>query len=133
MVDLKIFAGLLIFVVLATFPFWYAVEFGEDVPPLKRGLAEDGSRCIEDNMVAKHMDILAQWRNDVVRDDGRAQLHESDGHEPCEKSLTKTCMTAGCHNIEPPRDNEIITCSECHEYANVDLTCWDCHVDVKGN
>ncbi|MFC1596399.1 sulfate reduction electron transfer complex DsrMKJOP subunit DsrJ [Planctomycetota bacterium] len=126
----KIIAGLFIFVILAAFPIWYAVGFGEDAPPPKRGPANDGSFCIEANMVAKHMDLLAQWRNDVVRDNDR-EPYEPDGHEPCEKSLTKTCMK--CHNIKPPRDNGIISCSECHDYANVELSCWDCHVDVKGN
>ncbi|NQT12525.1 MAG: sulfate reduction electron transfer complex DsrMKJOP subunit DsrJ [Planctomycetes bacterium] len=133
----KIIAGLIIFLILATFPIWYTVGSSGDVSLPNRGPAKDGSSCIEADMVAKHMDILNQWRSDVVRGDGTKQYYDSEylqerspGHEPYEKSLTKTCMK--CHGIES-RSNGIISCSECHVYANVELTCWDCHVDAKGN
>jgi hypothetical protein len=129
----KIIAGLIFFLILATFPIWYTVGFGGDVPLPERGPAKDGSACIEADMVARHMDILNQWRHEVVRGQGGFEseypIADSPG-EYYEKSLTKTCMK--CHSIES-RSNGVISCSECHVYANVELRCWDCHVDAEGN
>ena len=136
----KIIAGLFVFLGLVTFPIWNAVRTAgssTEVALPERGPAKDGTFCIEANMVAKHMDILNQWRNDVVRGDGGVQFYESEyfkehfpDDDPPEKSLTKTCMK--CHS-DKSRSNGTISCSECHAYANVELACWDCHVDVKGN
>ena len=129
----KVIAGLVIFLVLATFPVWYTIGAGNEGPPLpERQAPTDDSHCIEKNMVAKHMDILNRWRDEVVRynmtEKYKSETYPND--PPCEKSLTKTCLS--CHGIQG-KGSSATSCSGCHEYANVDPTCWDCHVERKGN
>ena len=36
-------------------------------------------------------------------------------------SLTRTCMLQ-CHT------NKAEFCNKCHEYANVEPYCWECHI-----
>ncbi len=122
----KAVAGLVIFVALVTFPIWYMLASAEGPSPPERSADKDGPRCIEDNMAAHHMEMLDQWRYDVVHGDGTPQYHDED--KRYEKSLTKTCM--GCHGKEEDR-NSAPSCSGCHEYASVRPTCWDCHIDPK--
>ena len=144
-----IIAGLVVFLVLATFPFWYAIVADEKLSPPDLVLPDPALpvfaggqyHCVEDNMVARHMDLLDQWRNLVVRDGKRQYTSEAYG-EQYEMSLTKTCM--GCHV-----DGKTF-CSRCHEYANVRpllplqksataqetqgaVGCWDCHLEQKEN
>ena len=128
----KIGAGLAIFVLLAAFPIWYPLVFGGAVSLPEREPPRDGSHCIEANMVARHMDLLNRWQNAVVRGEGGPQYYQSEDYpgERYEMSLTKTCLK--CHGIES-RTGGTISCSECHTYANVELRCWDCHLDAKGN
>ncbi len=133
-----IIAGLVIFLALATFPIWYVLAGAEKVPIPDRSRSEDGPRCIEDKMVARHVALLNAWRDDVVRGDGGPQYHdESDffkkhhpGKQPYEKSLTRACL--GCHAVKEDR-NSAPSCSGCHNYADVRPTCWDCHNESKGN
>ncbi len=149
-----IFGGLAVFVVLATFPFWYTVWAGADTAGSDPVLPDSSDRslfekdqdyhCVEKNMVARHMDLLDQWRNTVVRGDGQKQYHESEDFpgERYEMSLTTTCMR--CHTSRET------FCTRCHEYANVlplgpwrksatakraprGIGCWDCHVAPKGD
>jgi len=121
----KIVAGLVAFLVLATFPIWYALGFASDIDPPELELPEDGSHCIEDReyMVANHMDLLNRWRDDVVRDG--QQYYTSTSGEKHVMSLTGTCMQ--CHN------NRTTFCARCHSYADVQPVCWDCHLESKGN
>ena len=82
-------------------------------------------------MAARHMDILNQWRHEVVRGDGTQKVYMSEvTGEEYPKSLTGTCMQ--CHGRDT-RINETVTCAECHDYANVKPRCWDCHLDEKGS
>jgi len=137
----KAIAGLAVFLVLATFPIWHTLGAGGDASPPDLELPE-GS-CIEPNMVARHMDLLDNWRNKVVRGVARKgeSYYTSSSGVQYEMSLTKTCM--GCHT------NRETFCYRCHEYANVPLhplqrsgtsqrlqrgiRCWDCHVESKGS
>jgi len=95
--------------------------------------------CIEDKetMVANHMSMLIDWRESVVRDADKTCVEIND--DSYAKSLTKGCMK--CHN-----DRQTF-CYRCHEYANIlqpppllgakgterGITCWNCHVEPKGN
>ena len=147
----KIIAGLVIFLALATFPFWYAqvapalgaVPFlhSQAAPEPVLTPPTDGSHCIEDAawMKAHHMELLDKWRDEVVRD-GVSDPYTSTGYpedKPCARSLTKTCLK--CHSMLPsnaegyPEGKR--SCKDCHEYANVRPACWDCHVEPigKGN
>ncbi len=122
----RIIAGLVIFVVLATFPFWYARTAGGAAAPPDLELPKDGSTCIEDAawMRANHMDLLNQWRDAVVRD-GEQEYTSKSGQKKCAMSLTRTCL--GCHVSREA------FCQRCHDYTNVEPACWDCHLAEKGN
>ena len=121
----KIIGGLVVFLVLVTFPLWNTVVAGGEtvMPELEYPAGE--TACIEDAefMRANHMDILNQWRNALVRD-GESNYTSSTGQEYY-MSLTQTCMD--CH------DDRDAFCTTCHDYSNVNPTCWDCHVEPRGN
>ena len=117
----KIIVGLAVFFVLALFPIWYAVGSAGDAPerpPLQ-------GECVEskDFMTGNHMNLLNDWRDAVVRD-GEKEYTSSSGKKYV-MSLTGTCM--GCHS------NREAFCRRCHDYANVEPNCWDCHLEPKGN
>lgn len=120
----KILIGLIIFIVLTSYPIWYAKVSGNtgDMPELEK--AAHGDNCILDSIQMReiHMELVNQWRDEVVRDDDR-YYHALDG-TIYEKSLTRTCL--GCHV------NKDKFCDRCHNYLAVSPYCWDCHVDPKG-
>ena len=87
-----IIAGIVVFLIVATFPFWYGrgkavapPDLKLDTPAIER-LKE--KRCVESApyMRANHMKLLAAWRDDVVREgkrtyraaDGRVLQHQPD-------------------------------------------------------
>lgn len=116
----KVVTFLVIFAALVLFPFWYGAAAGGDgaAPELEKPTGE--TECIESKefMRAWHMDMLDEWRDEVVRYGDREYVAE-DG-DKFEKSLTMTCMR--CH------ENEEKFCGECHNYAGVEPYCWNCHV-----
>ena len=140
-----IIAGLAVFIVLATFPIWYTLAAGGNASPPVLKLPADQTECVKDAAYMRdhHMDLLDQWRDEVVRQGDDSQI-EIDG-TLYDKSLTKTCMA--CHT------NRQEFCAACHEYANVQsfqllrlsatsaqstgrIRCWDCHLEQnesKGN
>ena len=65
-----------------------------------------------------HMDLLSEWRDDVVRRGDR--FTEWPDGKPIEKSLSNTCLD--CHS------NKENFCDRCHNYMSVDPYCWDCHI-----
>jgi hypothetical protein len=118
-------AGLAVFLALASFPFWHTLRGDEDNARPELELPADASECIENTeyMTANHMDLLNQWRNAVVRD-GQRDYTSSAGEQHV-MSLTRTCMD--CHS------NRETFCDRCHTYADVQPTCWDCHVAPEVN
>ena len=122
----KIIFGLSVFVILITFPFWSRLAAAGDSQSGRPELEypADETACVEDTpyMTANHMDLLNQWRDGLVRD-GDPEYTSSTGKTYL-KSLTKTCLN--CHE-----DKEAF-CTRCHDYANVEPTCWDCHVQPGG-
>ena len=121
----KIITGIIVFIVLVSFPFWYTAAMGEGNNVPEPELPTDEKACIEskEHMNAFHMDILNDWRDAVVRD-GARMVETADGQK-VEMSLTKTCMK--CHESREK------FCTECHTYLGVDPYCWDCHVEPKGD
>lgn len=115
-----ILVGLALFLVLASFPVWYNAAGGATAraPEVKRA-SEAG--CVEPAAVmrAAHMDLLLDWREQVVRE-GRRTYVAGDGRGHT-VSLVGTCMR--CHG------GAADFCDRCHTYAGVRITCWDCHVD----
>jgi hypothetical protein len=137
-----IVAGLIAFLAAVTFPVWYnvAARTAAAAPVLARpsdaaiarvrsvavvgsgfpGIAPGAARvCVapRDDMRASHMQLIASWRDDVVRRNDRA-FAAYDGYR-YEKNLIATCL--GCH------DNRAQFCDRCHDYAGVAPGCWDCH------
>ncbi len=122
----KIIVGLVVFVILATSPLWLNALMGgsPEVPELK--LPTNGStECVEstDYMRAEHMDLLNQWRDNVVRK-GERDYVSTTSEKVYDMSLSRTCMD--CHS------NKAEFCDACHTYLAVSPYCWDCHVEPKG-
>ncbi len=118
-----IIPGLVIFLVLVTFPFWYGK--GKTAPPVLSletpeitGLAD--KKCVEDAvfMRANHMKMLQAWRDEAVRE-GKRVYTAKDGRT-FEKSLTGSCIR--CHS------NKERFCDRCHNYVGATPTCFDCHI-----
>ena len=123
----RILVGLALFVALVTFPFWSRLAAsgeGETAQP-ELVYPADANNCVEDTpfMTANHMDLLNRWRDYVVRSGVLTYTSTTTGEEYL-MSLTKTCLD--CHES---RDD---FCTRCHDYANVEPTCWDCHVQPGG-
>ena len=117
----KIIAGLIIFVVIITFPFWYNHGKAASVPePKLTEKAKAAKECIKPKaeMRTEHMQILDVWRDNVVRSAKRVYI-TSSGKEFA-MSLSNTCMD--CHSQKTE------FCDKCHNYASVDPYCWDCHI-----
>lgn len=133
-----IIAGLAVFVVLATFPFWYPLVpppvAGEEVSAPDREYPQHAPRCVEKRewMAANHMNLLKQWREEVVRDGDKEPYKSADFGTPHLKSLTDTCMD--CHSAKEMVDEKGNTsCVQCHSFAGVEPDCWNCHIELKGN
>jgi len=121
----KIIAGLIIFLVLVTFPIWYTMAGGNpDYRPDPKVMTDE-KNCVESTeyMKAWHMDLLNEWRDIVVRDGERIHI-SSDGRK-YEMSLTNTCLK--CHS------DKKAFCDQCHDYVGVSPYCWDCHIETEGD
>ena len=123
----KIIIGIIIFLALFTIPFWYSQVSGDaDVEAYPEIATEAGTQCVEDTdyMRAQHMDLLNDWRDEVVRGADREYISKEYG-STYDKSLTDTCLEQ-CHT------NKADFCDECHSYVRVKPGCWDCHNIVEG-
>jgi hypothetical protein len=120
----KVIAGLIIFVVMVTFPFWYNHGKAAPAPEVKLSeKAKAAKECVrpKEFMTGGHMQLLDVWRDTVVRNGKRIYMNES-GKEYT-MSLTNTCLD--CH------DQKAEFCDKCHNYASVRPYCWTCHIDPK--
>lgn len=117
----KVLIGIAIFLVLILFPIWYGTASGGTGRPPDLDVGTDETICVKKDtawMRANHMDLLDEWRDDVVRGEGPAWYVAHDNRR-WEKSLTRTCMK--CHT------NYDGFCKKCHDYASVEPYCWECH------
>ena len=119
-----IIAGIVVFLIVVTFPFWYGrgkavspPELKLDTPAIQR-LTE--KRCVEATayMRANHMKLLIAWRDAAVRE-GIRSYRTTDGRS-FPVSLTGTCL--GCHS------NKDKFCDRCHDYTGSKPACWSCHI-----
>jgi hypothetical protein len=124
----KIMAGLVIFLALLTFPFWFGKgrtavppSLPLDTPEIRKMTVK---KCVEPTpyMKASHMKLLDLWRDAVVRDGN----HFYANHEgkKFSMSLSRTCL--GCHS------NKEKFCDTCHSFSGVEPNCWGCHVVPRG-
>ncbi len=118
----KIIAGLGIFLVLVTFPFWFGVTGGDSSYVPEPELPENEDSCVESKEYMRnfHMGLLNQWRDAVVRDGKREYISSTNGKR-YEMSLSNGCIE--CHV------SKVNFCDQCHNYVGVDPYCWDCHVE----
>jgi hypothetical protein len=118
----KVITGIIIFLLLITTPIWYNLASGKAsyVPEIQIDTSQ--TQCVESKeyMRANHMDLLDDWRMEVVR--GESRVYTASDGKKYEKSLTNTCMS--CHK------DRTVFCVKCHDYAAVKQPkCWDCHND----
>ncbi len=122
----KVILGLGIFLALVTFPIWFTVATGNYGYTPELQMPEGYTQCVESKeyMTSWHMDLLDQWRDEVVREGKRYYVSKTYGDKH-EMSLTKNCMK--CHN------DKAQFCDKCHNYLGVEPYCWDCHIEPEGN
>jgi hypothetical protein len=118
----KVIAGIIIFLLLISSPIWYNMASGKAsyVPQVQIDTSQ--TQCVESKeyMRANHMDLLDDWRMEVVR--GESRIYKASDGKEYEKSLTNTCMSCHMDRTE--------FCVKCHDYAAVKQPkCWDCHND----
>ena len=98
------------------------------VPPKAKANASEENKCVEP--IAKirkdHMELLKHKRDETMREGVRTKTH----------SLTE-CID--CH-VTPKKNGEFARigddehfCSSCHNYAAVNVDCFDCHSDLPEN
>ena len=122
-----IITGLVIFVVIAIFPF--LPNFGKAVPvpePELTPKAKAAGYCVlpKAEMKAGHMKILDEWRTSVVRDAERIYVNSSGkAFNMSLSSGENSCI--GCHS------NKAEFCDRCHDFASVRPYCWDCHIEPE--
>ena len=117
-----IIAGLAIFLIIFTFPFWYNRGKAAPAPELElTATAKLAKECVrsKDYMQREHMQLLDLWRHSVVRNAER--VYVSPSGKEYNMSLSNTCLD--CHS------NKAEFCDRCHDYASVRPYCWDCHID----
>jgi len=119
-----IVVGLIVFVAFVTTPIWHGAasrNVALAAPEFK--LPAHEKQCVAPvaYMRASHMQLLDDWREDVV--DGQKRQYVAWNGKVYDKSLTRTCL--GCHGSQKE------FCERCHNYNGVaDLNCWQCHNDV---
>jgi [DsrC]-trisulfide reductase subunit J len=116
-----IMAGLVLFLGTVTYPVWHSLEAHTTPNPPALILPAHEKECVAPiNYMRKyHMQLLLDWRQNVVRNDNRKYV-AFDG-KIYDMNLTGTCMK--CHEKEG-------FCDRCHTYAGVSTPyCWECHVD----
>lgn len=116
-----IYTGIGVFLAVVLFPVWYGALAGDGTLAPELEYPEDETECVEsaEFMRANHPALLVEWREGLVREGKTEYVSTSGVHHTA--SLTGTCMS--CH------DNRETFCVRCHEYADVDPTCWECHVE----
>ena len=120
----KILIGLLLFLFIITFPVWYNFANGKaayqpDIVIATKNVPGK-NQCVmsAEYMRPRHMDLLNQWRNGVVREGER--IHVAPNGRRYNRSLTATCLD--CHS------NKEQFCDQCHNYMGVAPYCWECHI-----
>lgn len=117
-----ILAGLVVFLIAATSPFWGNFGTAAPVPELiLTEKAKAAKTCVfpKAEMKTEHMQLLDVWRDTVVREGKRIYIN-SEG-KSFNMSLSNGCLD--CHS------NKAEFCDRCHNYAAVDPYCYDCHID----
>ena len=122
--------GLALFMAFATFPFWMGRVRAREPGAFASRAAPPGITCVlpKAQMRERHMDLLKQWREEVVRQSDRTPVTLLNG-ATMERSLTNGCMK--CHaRVDWGAYRAVATyCTDCHDYVGIKLDCWTCHLD----
>ena len=121
----KIITGLVIFALFVTSPF--LLSMGGDVDMPKPVIKTSGT-CVEsaEYMRANHMQILNDWRDEVVRDNNRVYTSKEYGTK-----FVKSLSSAGKDSCLSCHSNKEEFCDTCHNYTAVTPYCWECHITPK--
>ncbi len=118
-----IYSGLAIFLVLVTFPAWHNLSAHVTAKGPNLRLPAGEKQCVAplEYMRTSHMNLLADWREKVVRTGAR------DFTSPAGKRYNMSLATCleQCHGAKAE------FCDHCHNYAGVSPSCWNCHPDSK--
>lgn len=117
--------ALLVFLGIMTFPIWYNLASGPAAEAPELQMPANATECVAPTatMRATHMDMLLDWRDEVVRNNVR-EFTAFNG-KTYTMSLTGTCLKQ-CHTSKAD------FCDRCHNYSGVSTPyCWDCHVDPE--
>ncbi len=117
-----IWFGLAVFLALFTFPFWRDLSAAATTRGPEPVLPAREKQCVAPlaYMKTSHMTLLLDWRDEVVRRDGRT--FAAYNGRTYTMNLTSTCLSQ-CHAKRAD------FCDRCHNYAAVNVPCWDCHTD----
>ncbi len=132
----KIITGLVIFVGIVTYPIWGSI--GESIDMPEPEIKTTGQTCVEsaEYMRANHMQLLNNWRDEVVRDGERVYTSQEHGTK-FDKSLASTGMSVMGHGEKKScmdcHSNKKEFCDSCHDYTAVAPYCWTCHLEPKEN
>ena len=150
----KILVGVIIGLLFFVSPFIYDAgkEYKRPEPQLTEKAKKIGE-CVASRIFMRewHMQLLDEWRNEVVRDGNRyyrprdlarkmtldkrlldqwrhfisdgARRYLPEKDKVYYKSLQNTCLD--CHS------NKTEFCDECHVYLGVRPNCWDCHISPE--
>jgi hypothetical protein len=107
--------GIILLLIIIFSPYWYnasTIGLGVAVPELQK---PEGENCVEDKewMRVNHMELLKDWRDDVVRKGDRTQYNGFN-------KTFEDCFN--CH-----RSYEEF-CMKCHGYLGVTPGCVQCHI-----
>ena len=126
MMSLRQFAKhLVILVGLAALPVISNAGDLGPVPPKAKMKANEKTECVEpiSEIRKNHMEMIKHKRDEALREGVRTKTH----------SLTE-CIN--CH-VTPKENGEFARigdsehfCSSCHNYAAVNVDCFDCHSDL---
>jgi len=117
-----IYCGLLVFLGFLTLPVWHNLSARVTAKGPEPVLPKNQKQCVAPvaYMKSSHMDLLFNWRYEVVRQGARDYTAFDGTHY--HMNLTQTCLQE-CHG------NKADFCDRCHNYAAVSPPCWNCHLD----
>ena len=137
----KIITGIIIALLLLTFPLIYLAASGDGGYVAEPVLPADEEQCIEETewMIENHMKLLDEWRNTVVR--GGDRVYEATDGDVYYMGLTgldeeemagvreglglADIDSGGCLQCHTDKGE---FCDVCHDYSGAEPACWNCHV-----
>ena len=111
----NIIIGIAVLVIIFTYPFWNAAIGSPAAPELP--VPQEESILDPEFKRTHHMELLNDWMISVVRDGDRVYI--TDEGLQVTMSLQNSCLD--CHNVQQFSD-------ACHNFADVTLNCWTCHI-----